>query len=170
MDITLSFFIFGIICLFSIALGYGVAVWMDRRNKKKPLPKLSIHFHNKKNNQHMPNASLVLTDFKPVTGVLSVTLGDNGPVIPGTISNIQEVISDPTQDSVANDAANPNGVDFTALTNTGNSAATVTADFVSTELLADGVTPKYNLKALPVNVAITNNIPVPQPVLNITFP
>lgn len=118
----------------------------------------------------MPNASLVLTDFKPVTGVLSVTLGDNGPVIPGTISNIQEVISDPTQDSVANDAANPNGVDFTALTNTGNSAATVTADFVSTELLADGVTPKYNLKALPVNVAITNNIPVPQPVLNITFP
>lgn len=127
---------------------------------------LAIFFHHHHNHHHMPTTSLTLTDLNPHVGVLSVIDATTGAVIPGTISNVAETVSDPSQDTATTDATNPNAVDVTAVTNTGSSVLGVTADFTST----DGT---VSITGLSLSLPITNNVtvtpPPPQPTLVIDF-
>lgn len=163
-----------------IALFLVIIVWFIMMLKPHPMALrkhkklyLAIYFPHNQNQFTMNTTNLSITQLKAYVGILFVTLGKDGPTIPGTLSNITEVSSDPTQDTAATDPNNPNAVDVTPATNQGNSLVTVTADFDSTETIPsdDGTSqvPKYSVKGLTYTVAVTNNIQPPAPVLNADF-
>lgn len=148
-----------------------IAIYINEKRRKKKRKhhhryKLRIHFHNS-NNQQMAN-SLTLTDKDVHTGLLSVTDSLTGNTLTGTLSNIVVTDSDPTQDAASVDTTKPNTIDVQAVSNSGGSVVSVTADFTSqgNTGIADGAV----FSGLKAQGTLINAIPTtPQPVLNLNF-
>lgn len=132
-----------------------------RKSKSKHRIHLKIVFSFYNYKKHlMPIKNLTLENHDPKTLALSVVDANNkNAVIPGVLSNILVVVSDASQDTAGPNADNPTAaIDVEALTDTGGTDVTVTADFTSTETNPDS-TPKVSG---PVSGVITllNNIVV----------
>lgn len=148
-----------------------IAIYINEKRRKKKRKhhhryKLRIHFHNS-NNQQMAN-SLTLTDKDVHTGLLSVTDSLTGNTLTGTLSNIVVTDSDTTQDTASSDTTKPNTIDVQAVSNSGGSVVSVTADFTSqgNAGIADGTV----FTGLKAQGTLINAIPTaPQPVLNLNF-
>lgn len=97
-----------------------------------------------------------------VAQVLQLSLVDtnnNNQVIPGKLSNIVVTSADPATATAVPDTTDPISVDVDAVTQTGSTTVTATADFVSDKLQADGVTPVVSGN-FTATLAIVNNVAV----------
>lgn len=103
--------------------------------------------------------SLNLTSPAPVQLFMTV-VGPDGNPIAGVASGFAYAVADPTADIAVVDPDLPADVDIHAVSGTGGTTVTPTANFVSTLLQADGVTPVFSGPITGPALTLTNNIPV----------
>lgn len=103
--------------------------------------------------------SLTLTSL--VAQVLKMSVVDqnnNNEAIPGTLSNLVVTSADPAQDTVGVDASDPESVDVDAVSTSGGTTVTATANFTSTKLGPDGTTPVLNNISLTATLTLINSV------------
>jgi hypothetical protein len=131
--------------------------------KKKMRPTLVFNiFENNKNYNFMGVVtSLNLTSPAPVQLFMTVLDSANGNTpIAGVATLYAYAVADPTQDIAVVDPTTPADVDIHAVSNTGGTSVTPTANFVSTLLQADGVTPVFSGPITGPALVLTNNVVV----------
>jgi hypothetical protein len=103
--------------------------------------------------------SLNLTSAAPVQLFMTV-VDPSGNVIAGVATAYAYAVGDSTQDIAVPDTTTPADVDIHAVSSTGGTTVTPTANFVSTLLQADGKTPVFSGPITGPALTLTNNIPV----------
>lgn len=126
--------------------------YRKKHRHHKPRLHLRVYFHNKIKHHLMAN-SVTLTNLLPHKGVISV-VDQNGNSYAGKLSNIQVTSSDSTVDTAGVDPNDPNTLDVTAVTKTGGTTITFTADFTPDSPI-DGQTSFTGLQG---TATIVNNV------------
>lgn len=129
------------------------------RKKMRPILAFNISINNKNLNFMSVVTSLNLTSAAPVQLFMTV-LDPSGNPIAGVATAYAYAVADPTQDIAVADPTTPADVDIHAVSSTGGTTVTPTANFVSTLLQADGVTPVFSGQITGPALTLTNNIPV----------
>ena len=122
-------------------------------------PTLVFNIFNKSQNVNFMSVvtSLNLTSPAPVQLFMTV-VDTSGNVIAGVASGFSYAVADPTQDIAVVDPTLPVDVDVHAVSSTGGTTVIPTANFVSTLLQADGVTPAFSGPITGPALTLTNNI------------
>ena len=129
------------------------------RNKMRPRLAFNILINNKNLNFMSVVTSINLTSPAPVQLFMTV-IDPSGNLIAGTATGYAYAVADPTQDIAVVDPTTPEDVDIHAVSSTGGTTVTPTANFVSTLKQADGVTPVFSSPITGPALTLTNNIPV----------
>jgi len=128
--------------------------------KREP-PRLAFNIliNNKNLNFMAVVTSLNLTSAAPVQLFMTV-VDPSGNPIAGVATGYAYAVADPTQDIAVVDPTLPADVDIHAVSGSGGTSVTPTANFVSTLKQADGVTPVFSGPITGPALTLTNNIPV----------
>lgn len=124
----------------------------------KPILRFNIFINNKNFNFMPVVTSLNLTSAAPVQLFMTV-VDPSGNLIAGVATAYAYAVGDPTADIAVVDGTVPADVDIHAVSGTGGTSVTPTANFVSTLLQADGLTPVFSGPITGPALAVTNNIP-----------
>jgi hypothetical protein len=124
----------------------------------RPRLAFNIFLNNTNLNFMAVVTSLNLTSAAPVQLFMTV-VDPSGNVIAGVATAYAYAVGDPTQDIAVVDGTVPADVDIHAVSGTGGTSVTPTANFVSTLLQADGITPVFSGPITGLALAVTNNIP-----------
>jgi hypothetical protein len=125
----------------------------------RPILAFNISNKNKNLNFMAVVTSLNLTSPAPVQLFMTV-VDPSGNVIAGVASGFSYAVADPTQDIAVVDPTLPADVDIHAVSSTGGTTVTPSANFVSTLLQVDGKTPVFSGPITGPALTLTNNIPV----------
>jgi hypothetical protein len=128
-------------------------------HRQPPRLAFNISSNNKNVNFMAVVTSLDLTSTAPVQLFMTVNDASGNPIA-GVASGFAYAVADPTQDIAVVDPATPADVDIHAVSSTGGTTVTPTANFVSTLLQADGKTPVFSGPITGPALTLTNNVPV----------
>lgn len=131
----------------------------EHRHEIRPLLAFNIFINNKNFNFMSVVTNVNLTSTAPLQLFMTV-VDPSGNVIAGVATGFAYVVGDPTQDIAVADNDLPADVDIHAVSSTGGTTITPTANFVNTLLGPDGKTPVFSGPITGPALTLTNNIPV----------
>lgn len=138
-----------------------VNIYIGEEKEKRMRPRLAFNLFINNNNFNFMAVvtSLNLTSAAPVQLFMTV-IDPSGNPIAGVATGYAYAVADPTADIAVVDPTIPADVDIHAVSSTGGTSVTPTANFVSTLLQSDGVTPVFSGPITGPALTLTNNIPV----------
>lgn len=139
---------------FIINIGEG-----QHHEHRKMRPKLAFNILINNTNLNFMAVVTSLNLISPAPVQLFMTVIDpNGNLIAGVASGFSYAVADSTQDIAVVDPTIPTDVDIHAVSSTGGTSVVPTANFVSTLLQDDGVTPVFSGPITGPALTLTNNI------------